>query len=571
MQPMPPLDPMKVFAAAARLLSEEPMFAVGEAEIRGNSYRVFKNAPPSLVGVFKFGATHGDKDFLLFEDEKLSFREALQRTWRLAHALQKEFGVKKGDRVAIAMRNFPEWCLAYMAIISTGAVAVPLNAWWKSEELHFGLKDCAAKIVFVDGKRLEYIKPFKSELGLTLILARDKGAGADRHFDELLGASENATPPEVDIQPEDDFSIVYTSGSTGNPKGVILTHRGVLSTLFSWAFIGETLKAARGGVSLFGDNPGILLAVPLFHVTGSHSLFLMSLIIGRRVCIMYKWDARHAIELINRHQLTNFVGVPSQSFELIEAAGDRVMPSLIDLGSGGAKRPPEHVRLLKEKFPNANPASGYGLSETNALGCIISLDDYQKRPDSTGRPVPPLTDIKIMIEAGGNFSEAKTGEVGEIWIRTPGNFRGYLNLPEETATALTPDGWFRSGDLGRIDEEGFVYIVDRIKDLIIRGGENISCVEVENRAYQHPDVAEASAFSVPDKVLGERVGLVVYPKKGSIDLAALRAFMAIELAAFKVPERFWVSPAPLPRLGTEKFDKRTIRMIALQHPPALQT
>jgi acyl-CoA synthetase (AMP-forming)/AMP-acid ligase II len=246
------------------------------------------------------------------------------------------------------------------------------------------------------------------------------------------------------------------------------------------------------------------------------------------------------------------------------------MPSLIDLGSGGAKRPPEHVRLLKEKFPNANPASGYGLSETNALGCIISLDDYQKRPDSTGRPVPPLTDIKIMIEAGGNFSEAKTGEVGEIWIRTPGNFRGYLNLPEETATALTPDGWFRSGDLGRIDEEGFVYIVDRIKDLIIRGGENISCVEVENRAYQHPDVAEASAFSVPDKVLGERVGLVVYPKKGSIDLAALRAFMAIELAAFKVPERFWVSPAPLPRLGTEKFDKRTIRMIALQHPPALQ-
>jgi acyl-CoA synthetase (AMP-forming)/AMP-acid ligase II len=242
------------------------------------------------------------------------------------------------------------------------------------------------------------------------------------------------------------------------------------------------------------------------------------------------------------------------------------MPTLVDLGSGGAKRPPEHVRLLKEKFPNVSPASGYGLSETNALGCIISLDDYQKRPDSTGRPVPPVCDMKIMTETG----EARTGEVGEVWIRSAANFRGYHNLPEETAKAVTPGGWFKTGDLGRFDEEGFLYIVDRIKDLIIRGGENISCLEVENRAYQHPDVAEASAFSVPDDVLGERVGLVVYPKNGAVDLAALRDFIGEDLADFKVPERLWLSPVPLPRLGTEKFDKRTVRMIALQHPPALK-
>ena len=559
------VDPMKVFAAAARILAEEPMFAVGEADIRGNTYRVFKNAPPSLVGIFLFGTQFADKDFLIYEDERLTFAETWERACRFANALARDFKIGKGDKVAIAMRNFPEWCISYMAIISLGAVVVPLNAWWKNEELHYGLADCGAKLVIVDDKRMERILPCKKDLGLTLILARGGGEGADHHYEDLLESCWDASVPSVDIQPEDDFCIVYTSGSTGNSKGVILTHRGVVSTLLSWAFVASALKEARGGESLFGDNPGILLAVPLCHVTGSHSLFLMSMLIGRRVVMMYKWDPKKAVELINHHQLTNFVGVPSQSYELVDAAGDTSMPSLLDIGSGGAKRPPEHVKLLKKKFPNANPASGYGLSETNALGCIISLDDYQKHPDSTGRPVPPVTDIKIMMEEG----EAQTGEVGEIWIRSPANFRGYLNLPEETAKSLTPDGWFKSGDLGRFDEEGFLYIVDRTKDVIIRGGENISSLEVEHRAHEFPGVAEVAAFSVPDEVLGERVGLVVYPKPGAtVEPLALRDFIASELAEFKVPERIWISPVPLPRLGTEKFDKRTVRMIALQHPPA---
>lgn len=559
------VDPMKVFAAAARILAEEPMFAVGEADIRGNTYRVFKNAPPSLVGIFLFGTQFADKDFLIYEDERLTFAETWERACRFANALARDFKIGKGDKVAIAMRNFPEWCISYMAIISLGAVVVPLNAWWKNEELHYGLADCGTKLVIVDDKRMERILPCKKDLGLTLILARGGGEGADHHYEDLLESCWDASVPSVDIQPEDDFCIVYTSGSTGNSKGVILTHRGVVSTLLSWAFVASALKEARGGESLFGDNPGILLAVPLFHVTGSHSLFLMSMLIGRRVVMMYKWDPKKAVELINHHQLTNFVGVPSQSYELVDAAGDTSMPSLLDIGSGGAKRPPEHVKLLKKKFPNANPASGYGLSETNALGCIISLDDYQKHPDSTGRPVPPVTDIKIMTEEG----EAQTGEVGEIWIRSPANFRGYLNLPEETAKSLTPDGWFKSGDLGRFDEEGFLYIVDRTKDVIIRGGENISSLEVEHRAHEFPGVAEVAAFSVPDEVLGERVGLVVYPKPGAtVEPLALRDFIAAELAEFKVPERIWISPVPLPRLGTEKFDKRTVRMIALQHPPA---
>ncbi len=567
MSPVPNPTTDQIIASAYKILSENPLYKVGEATIRGNLYRVFENAPPSLAEFFAHGAAQGDKEFLYYDDETWSFRQIWSDACRLANALSEQFGVRPGDRIAIAMRNYPEWITSYMAIVSMGAVAVPLNAWWKTEELRFALEDCGAKIVIVDARRLQYLSPLKAELGLTFILARDEDAAADCRYAELLVSVANDAPPGVAIAPDDDFAIYYTSGSTGNPKGVILTHRGAITTLFSWAFIATAIKDARGGVSLFGDNPGILLAVPLFHVTGSHSIFMLSWMFGRRLAIMYKWDPKAAVELINKHRLTNFVGVPSQSFELIEAAGDQAMPTLIDIGSGGAKRPADQVRKLKARFANANPSSGYGLSETNALGCVISLDDYQRKPDSTGRAVPPCCDIKIVGEKG----DCSVGEVGEIWIRSAANFRGYLNLPAETAKSLTPDGWFRTGDLGRLDDEGFLYIVDRIKDLIIRGGENVSCLEVEARAYEHPSVAQAVAFSAPDDVLGERVGLVVVPKdRATVDPAALRDFMARELADFKCPEKIWLSPQPLPKLGTEKFDKQTIRRFALQHPPTWQ-
>lgn len=561
-----PLDPNLIVAAAMRILMEEPLFKVGEAEIRGNIYRVFENAPQNLREFFAQGSRHGEKEFLYYEGERLTFAETWRRACRFANALQNEVGVKQGDHVAIAMRNYPEWCIAYMAIISLGAVVVPLNAWWKADELKFGLTDSGAKTVIVDRRRLEYLLPLKNELGLTLILAREEGEGADYTYEDLLTGSKNDAPPNAVIQPDDDFCIVYTSGSTGVPKGVVLTHRGCISAIMSWGFIAAALKEARGGVSLFGDDPGILLAVPLFHVTGSHSIFMLSYMVGRRVSIIYRWDPKEAVKIINQEKLTNFVGVPSQSFELIEAAGSEGMPSLIDIGSGGAKRPAEHVRKLASTFEKASPSSGYGLSETNAMGCVISLHDYQKRPDSTGRPVPPLTDFRIVKDG----KDVARGEVGEIWIRTPANFRGYHNRPEETQKALTSDGWFQTGDLGKMDEEDYVYIVDRLKELIIRGGENISCLEVENHVYEHGDIAEAAVFSVPEKVLGERVGLVVFPKKGAaIDAAELREFIAKDLAEFKVPERIWISPVPLPRLGTAKFDKIMIKKIALGQPPVL--
>ncbi len=552
--------------SAMKVVASDPLFTVEEAEIRGNAYRVFKNIPKTLGQFFaETVAEQRDKPFLVYGGERLTFRELHEKSLKFADAMARRYGVKQGDHVAIAMRNYPEWCIAYIGLISLGAVVVPLNAWWKGDELKFGLKDSGAKIVIVDGRRLDYILPCKEELGLTLILARDEGDGADIRFETLVNEGE-ATPLHSTVGPDDRFCIVYTSGSTGQPKGVVLTHRGALSTLYSWYFISKFLEDAVGR-SIVGDNPGILLAIPLFHVTGSHSIFMLSFLLGRRVVIMHRWDPEDAAQIIKEEKLTNFVGVPSQSFELMRASGNDGLETLIDVGSGGAKRPPDQVEKLGKSFSQAMPSSGYGLSETNAIGSVISLNMYQERPGSTGRPVPPLTDIKIVKDG----VDQPKGEVGEIWIRSPANFEGYWNLPEDTANAITEDGWFRTGDLGYMDEEEFLFIVDRIKDIIIRGGENISCLEVEAAAYEHECVAEAAAFSVPDERLGETVGLVVYPKEGAtLDPADLRAFMSGRIAAFKVPERIWLSPASLPRLGTEKFDKLMIKKVAQQHPPALE-
>jgi len=417
--------------AVQRLIAEDPIFAIGEAEIRGNIYKVFKNAPPTLAGVFMRGASHGDKTFLVYEDERLSFMEVFQRACRLANALEAELNIKKGDRVAIAMRNFPEWCISYMAIIMLGAVVVPLNAWWKSEEFEYALRDCEAKLVIVDAKRLSYLAPLREELNLTLILAREKAEGADYHYDDLLQNCDNMNMPQPEnLHTDDDFCILYTSGSTGKPKGVILTHRGCLSTLLSWALYASGVRDARGGVPLFGDDPGILLCIPLFHVTGSHSIFLMSLIIGRRIAMMYRWDPDEALAIIEREKIHSFLGVPSQSYALIEAAKESPPDSLRELGSGGAKRPSDQVTKLTGAFPRATPSSGYGLSETNANGCVISLNQYLDRPSSTGQVTPGVNEIKIMNVDGDMPYPQPVGQIGEIWIFSPSNFRGYLNMPE---------------------------------------------------------------------------------------------------------------------------------------------
>ncbi|MEL6364200.1 MAG: class I adenylate-forming enzyme family protein [Pseudomonadota bacterium] len=548
-------------AAIAHVKATNPLFEVGEAEIRGLTYRVFKNAPPSLRDLFGFAALHGDKDFIVYADERYSFMETVANGNRFAHALIDDLGVKPGDKVGIAMRNYPEWCFAYIGAISMGAVVVPLNAWWGTEEFDYALGDCDANVIVCDARRMEALKPLKEKHGLTLILARETGEGADHRFERLIeGKSVDA--PTNPIDPDADFCISYTSGSTGHPKGVVLTHRSALSTIMSWALLAESMKFIDG--DMFGDTPGVLMGIPLFHVTASHSHFMLSMVAGRKIVMMYKWDVEEAIELLDKEQLSNFVGVPTQSLELANHIGDRRLPHLIDIGSGGAKRPPEHVERIAKAFPGAHPSSGYGLTETNALGAVIGRAEYRERPDSTGKIVPPLTDIKIVNEG----KEMPAGEKGEIWIRSPANFREYLNKPEATADAFAEDGWFRTGDMGRFDEEGYLYVEGRYKDIIIRGGENISALEVENAIYSDENIAEVAVISVPDDVLGEIVGAIVVPKPGcAVDPASVRETALKHLAKFKAPEVVWIAPEQLPRVGTGKIDKLTTRQVALANEP----
>ncbi|HTU11516.1 MAG TPA: class I adenylate-forming enzyme family protein [Allosphingosinicella sp.] len=563
------LDPADIDRAVETIFARHPEFSVGEADIRGARYRIFENAPANLADVIAAAAArHGEKEFLVYEDERISHGELWRRACRLAHAFRDRLGVRQGDKVVLAMRNYPEWCVTYMAVVALGATIVPLNAWWKRDELRFGVEDSDARIVVVDGQRLEEMAAFKTELGLVTVLARDPGEGADFRYEELLQGSSDCARPEVAVRPDDDFCILYTSGSTGRPKGVALTHRGIISALYSNAFILSVMKEARNGVGLWGDDPSILLVIPLFHVTGSHVVFLLSFVEGRRMVMMRKWDPREAARLIRQERVTNFLGVPTQSFELMEAAGESGLPTLVDIAAGGAKRPADQVHKLKEKFPNGHPTQGYGLTETNAMGCLISQADYLARPEATGRPVPPLTDVRIVLDG----QDVGTDLVGEIWIKSAANFRGYHNLPEESAKAITADGWFRTGDLGRIDAEGFLYIDGRLKEIIIRGGENVSCAEVDKSAYEYEGVAEAVAFSVPDDLMGERVGLAVFAEAGdNIDPARLRAFLAARLAPFKVPERIWIWAEQLPRLGTAKFDKLELRSAALRRAPDFAT
>jgi acyl-CoA synthetase (AMP-forming)/AMP-acid ligase II len=383
-------------------------------------------------------------------------------------------------------------------------------------------------------------------------------AEVDR-FDMLVDGGEVPAPPSAVIQPEDPALILYTSGTTGHPKGVLSTQRNVISAIGTWVVLVSAINVLEGTPEQEPENQiGILLAIPLFHVTGLHSLFLLSLIIGRKIVMMHKWDVDQALELIEAERITHFNGVPTMSMELMNhpRLGDFDLSSLMDISSGGAARPAEQVAMLVERFPGATASAGYGLTETNAVGCVIGQDDYQLRPGSVGRPTAPLVEIKIVDQ---NASEVATGEIGEIWIRSPAVPEGYLNLPEATSESFT-NGWCHTGDVGYLDADGFLYIVDRLKDIIIRGGENISCLEVEEALYAHPEIHEAAVFGLPDERLGEIVGAVVRTSEGAgVGIDVIREFLSEHLAAFKIPVHVCCRQEQLPRIASGKIDKKKLR------------
>ncbi|HET6949456.1 MAG TPA: class I adenylate-forming enzyme family protein [Acidimicrobiales bacterium] len=537
-------------------------FETDVIDVRGIPTTVFRNAPGSLRELFAAARSYADQTFLVYEDERWSFDDVMRHVDALGALLVEDYGVGPGDRVAIGMRNYPEWVMAFAAITSIGAISVSLNAWWTEDELGWALDDCGAKVLVADRERVERTVEPAAKLGVQVLGVRLGDADlpdADR-WEEALPLGRPLPPVEID--PDDDATILYTSGTTGRPKGAVSTHRAVVQALsgFGCRAAVDRLRRAPGGgeaPDAPAERPSFILIVPLFHVTGAVPVMMSCFANGLKLVIMYKWDPERALELIERERVTNFVGVPTQSWDLLQSPrfAEFDTSSLISVGGGGAPAPPELVRRVSASFAKASPNIGYGMTETNSYGPQNGGADYLSHPTSTGRATPILS-IEIRDDAG---VAVPAGERGEIWFKGPNLIRGYWNRPEDTAETIV-DGWLRTGDIGRIDEEGFVYVEDRAKDMVLRGGENVFCAEVEAAIYEHPAVHEAAVFGVPHERLGEEVAAVVVPRPGvPLTAAEVQEHVAARLAAFKVPSRVEISVAPLPRNPAGKILKRDLR------------
>jgi len=543
--------------ALAELTAKGEPYELEEVRLYGRTCRAFKNAPPTLRDLYD--QSRCDLPFIVYDDESLTFEEAWVEAARIGNLLVEKHAFRPGDRAAISMRNYPEWILAFMAVTSIGGIAVAMNSLWTPDELAYGLTDSGARAFFADGERLERLSRCKEKFAdlavFSVRTAEHHGVDATPLRDAMAGCS--TTMPAIDFGPNDDATILYTSGSTGHPKGVVSCHRNLISALLSWEL---DLRAGARMAGLDGppvppEQPSTLLAVPLFHATGLHAVYLNSYRSRRRIVSMYKWDVERAAELIEQERIQSVIAPPAMTGDLVEVAGKtkRDLSSLATVGGGGAARAPAQVRSIDETFAKAVPSTGWGMTETNAIGTGIGGRDYLERPESSGR-CSAVLDIRIMDEAG---KELPAGERGELLIRGTSVVRGYWNRPDADAESFA-DGWLHTGDVAYLDSEGFLFIVDRIKDLVIRGGENIGCGAVEAALLEHDDVLEVSVYGVPDERLGEEVGATVYSTQ-ALDDPTLRAFLEPRLARFEIPRYFRFVNAPLPRTASGKILKRQLR------------
>jgi acyl-CoA synthetase (AMP-forming)/AMP-acid ligase II len=517
---------------------------------------IVANLPPTLPGLFDaFCALHGETEAVVADGERIKFRELNEQATRLAKALVSGWGIGKGDRVAIAMRNAPSWIVTYMAVLKAGGIATLLNGWWQSDEMGHALELSEPKLVIADAPRAKRIAAIGGDLDVVVL-------PIERPLDEALapllgrGGGEAELPQ---IGPEDDATILFTSGSTGAAKGAVSTHRAVTTGVYTYSISLITLLGIMESEGRPPANPPkTLVNVPLFHVTGEVPVLLNSFVIGRTMVLMAKWDAEEALRLIEEEKVTYFVGVPTMSLELMQhpERDSYDLSTLTDVAAGGAPRPVAHVKRLQESFRTAQPALGYGLTETNAIGCGNFWQNYADKPASPGRPQRPIVELAILGEGDRHLPP---GERGEIAIRSAANVRGYWRDEAATRAAFTADGYLKTGDIGYLDEDNYLFIVDRKKDIIIRGGENISSAEVEAAIYAHPAVSEASVFALADERLGEVPGAVIYAEQGGLDSEALLRFLDGKLAAYKHPARIWFVDEPLPKLGTGKIDRVSLR------------
>lgn len=547
--------------ALAALTAPGQPYELVEVEQFGRTCRAFRHAPQTLRALFD--AARSDLPFIVYEDERATFEEAWREACRLATVLVSLYGVQKGDRVAISMRNYPEWMIAFTAATSVGAVAVAMNALWQPDEMAYGLQDSGAKVLLADDERLERLARCRDAVpGLSVVSVRTAETYdlAARALDDALSAvpaTDGASMPAVELRPEDDATIFYTSGSTGHPKGVVSCHRNVVSALMSWELdvhAGAMMRGRKPAIPK--EQPATLLAVPLFHATGSHAVYLASYRAQRRIVSMYRWDPELAAELIEREQISTVVAPAAMTGDLIAAAQrtGRDLASLVAVGGGGAPRAPAQVRNIDKTFKRAQPNTGWGMTETNAIGTGIIGRDYLDHPESSGR-CSAVLDLRIVDDDG---AERPAGEWGELQVRGASVFRGYWNRPDADADTFVEGGWMRTGDVAFLDADGFLYIVDRIKDLVIRGGENIGCGAVESALLEHPNVLEVSVYGVPDDRLGEEVGATVFADAPLSD-QELRAFLAPRVARFAIPRYLRFAGEPLPRTASGKVLKRQLR------------
>jgi acyl-CoA synthetase (AMP-forming)/AMP-acid ligase II len=515
---------------------------------------IVSNFPSTVPELFRtFCAINAAEEAVVAGDERLTFADLDRISEGLARGLAAR-GIAKGDRVGIAMRNCPAWILSYMAILKTGGIATLLNGWWEPLEMEHAVLLTDPKLIIGDAPRCQRIAERCSGRDILCVPIE---LPAEQALAELLDGA-NGDQPLPEIAPQDDATILFTSGSTGEAKGALSTHQAVVTGTYAYS---SGLIVLLGLLAEDGKAPPgkarTLLSVPLFHVTGEVPVMLNSFVIGRCMVVMRKWDAREALRIIENEKITYFVGVPTMSLELMSHPDRHQfdLSSLKDITAGGAPRPVSHVERLQHEFPGAQPALGYGLTETNAVGCINFWDNYAAKPASTGRAQKPFVEIAIL---GPDDQKLSKGKAGEICIRSAANIKGYWRDPEATAAAITADGHVRSGDIGYLDGDGYLFIVDRKKEIIIRGGENISAAEVEAECYACPDVAEAAVFGAPDERLGE-VPVAVIHARNSLSEEELRRFLEKRIARFKVPQRIILSEQPLPRLGTGKIDRRALK------------
>ena len=535
-------------------------FEIVESVVLGQQMKVYKNAPPSAREFWLSTAAFGPRDYLVYQDERLTYAQAHDQV-RAVTAWLWEQGVRPGDRVAIAMRNYPEWMLIYWACLCLGVAAVGTNAWWTPEELDYALADSSPKVIFADAERLARLADCTAAAAkVPTVAVRANGNTGTIPWADVI--AHPGAMPDVTVDPDSDACIFYTSGTTGHPKGAQLTHRGCVSNLMNLLYAGASsgMATERGGGAAIPAEPPVpatLVTTPLFHVTANNCAAYAATAQGGKIVLMYRWEAGEALQLIEAERCNGLSGVPVMARELINHPDfDKYdTSSLLNMSGGGAQVPPDQVGTIDQKIPSARPSTGYGMTETCGIITSVGGDFFVDRPDSAG-PSMPNFDVKCVDDDGNAVPQ---GEVGELWVKGSSVIKGYLNRPDANEASFT-DGWLHTGDVARIDEDGFIYIVDRKKDMVLRGGENVFCTEVEAGIYRHPAVAECCVFGVPDERLGEEVGVAVVLKPGEVlDAEALRAHCGTVMAKHKVPRYVWFKDQALPRNANGKFLRRELR------------